>query len=208
MAKKKEISPYLKTLANEYVTEFLKCKNDFIYFAKSFVYLELPGGDRKFKPYRKQLDLVDLIEKYHYGLVLKSRQIGISTIIQVYVAWLVTFYDNVVIGIISKDGKEATDFARAIRGMVEKLPDWMKPPKGVVSRGFAKKTEQSFILTNGSKVYASPVNPNAPEKTLRGKALTFLVIDEAAFIHHIDTAWTSLVPGRSARGAAPHRPTR
>ncbi len=202
MAKKKEISAHLKTLANEYVTEFLKCRNDFIYFAKTYVYLELPGGDRKFKPYRKQLDLVDLVDKKHYALVLKSRQIGISTIIQVYVAWLVIFFDNAVVGIISKDGKEATDFARAIRGMVEKVPDWMKPPKGIVSRGFAKKTEQSFILTNGSKVYASPVNPNAPEKTLRGKALTFLVIDEAAFIHHIDTAWTSLVPALSTNQKA------
>jgi hypothetical protein len=197
MAKRKEITLRLKNLANDYITEFLKCKNDFLYFAKAYVYLELPGGDKKFKPYRKQTELIDLIEKKHYALVLKSRQIGISTIIQVYVAWLVIFYDNVVVGIISKDGKEATDFARAIRGMVEKLPDWMKPPKGVVSRGFAKKTEQSFILTNGSKVYASPVNPNAPDKTLRGKALTFLVIDEAAFIHHIDTAWTSLVPALS-----------
>jgi hypothetical protein len=202
MPKKKEISSHLKQLANEYITEFLKCKSDFIYFAKTYVYLELPGGDRKFRPYKKQLELVHLVEKTRYALVLKSRQIGISTIIQVYVAWLVTFFDNAVIGIISKDGKEATDFARAIRGMVEKLPDWMKPPKGIMGKGFAKRTEQSFILTNGSKVYASPVNPNAPEKTLRGKALTFLVIDEAAFIHHIDTAWTSLVPALSTNQKA------
>ena len=73
----------------------------------------------------------------------------------------------------------------------------MKPPKGPLGKGFSKRTEQSFILTNGSKVYASPVNPNAPDKTLRGKALTFLVIDEAAFVHHIDTAWTSMVPALS-----------
>jgi len=47
------------------------------------------------------------------------------------------------------------------------------------------------------RICNSPVNPNAPDKTLRGKALTFLVIDEAAFVHHIDTAWTSLVPALS-----------
>jgi len=114
-----------------------------------------------------------------------------------YAAWLVVFFANTVIGIISKDGKEATDFARAVRGMVEKLPDWMKPPPGLLGKGFAKRAEQSFILTNGSKVYASPVNPNRPENTLRGKALTFLVIDEAAFVNHIDSAWTSMVPALS-----------
>jgi len=184
-------------MADEYITEYLKCKADFDYFCRKYIYIEIPGKDVLLQPYKKQVELVNLVEKKHYVLVLKSRQIGISTIIQAYSAWLTIFFDNAVIGIISKDGKEATDFARAIRGMVEKLPEWMKPPRGPLGRGFAKRTEQSFILTNGSKVFASPVNPNAPDKTLRGKAITFLVIDEAAFVHHIDTAWTSLVPALS-----------
>ena len=184
-------------IANEFVTEYLKCKNKFEYFCKKYILIEIPGKDVFLQPYRKQIELIELVEEKRYVLVLKSRQIGISTIIQAYSAWLTIFFANAVIGIISKDGKEATDFARAIRGMIEKLPDWMKPPKGPLGRGFAKRTEQSFILTNGSKVYATPVNPNAPEKTLRGKAITFLVIDEAAFIHHVDTAWTSMVPALS-----------
>ena len=195
MKSKKPIQ--LKTLANKYVAEFLKCRASFDYFCKNYVYLELPGKDVLFAPYSKQVELIDTINRDKYVLVLKSRQIGISTVVQVYSAWLTIFYDNVVIGIISKDGAEATDFARVIRGIIEKLPDWMKPPGGLLGRGFAKRTERSFILTNGSKVYASPVNPNAPDKTLRGKAITFLVIDEAAFVHHISTAWTSMVPALS-----------
>jgi len=187
----------MKVLANKYVAEFLKCRSNFDYFCNNYVYLELPGKDVLFTPYQKQTELIDTIELMRYVLVLKSRQIGISTVIQAYSAWLTVFYDNVVIGLISKDGAEATDFARVIRGMVEKLPDWMKPPGGLLGRGFAKRTERSFILTNGSKVYASPVNPNAPDKTLRGKALTFLVIDEAAFVNHISSAWTSMVPALS-----------
>jgi len=188
---------HFKAVATNYVAEFLKCKNDFDYFCRNYIYIELPGKDQLLTPYKKQTELVDTIEIENYVLVLKSRQIGISTVIQAYSAWLAIFYDNVVIGIISKDGKEATDFARAIRGMIEKLPDWMKPLKGVLSRGFAKQAEQHFILTNGSKVFASPVNPNAPDKTLRGKAITFLVIDEAAFVGHIESAWTSMVPALS-----------
>jgi len=187
----------LKSIAKKYVVEFLQCRADFDYFVKKYIYLELPGKDILLSPYGKQIELVDLIEAFKYVLVLKSRQIGISTIIQAYAAWLAVFYNNVVIGIISKDGAEATDFARVIRGMVEKLPDWMKPLGGLLGRGFAKRTERSFILTNGSKVYASPVNPNAPDKTLRGKAITLLVIDEAAFVNHLSLAWTSIVPSLS-----------
>lgn len=184
-------------LVQEYLKEYLKCQQSFTYFCTHYIYLELPGGDQLIKPYKKQIELVDYIERERYVIVLKSRQIGISTVIQAYVAWLVVFYSNVVVGIISKDGAEATDFARVIRGMIEKLPVWVKPKGGLLGRGFAKRTERSFILTNGSKVYASPVPPNAPDKTLRGKAVTLLVIDEAAFVNHLDSAWTSLVPALS-----------
>ena len=184
-------------MADKYISEYLRCKSDFDYCCRNYIKIELPGKDQLLNPYSKQSELIHTIEKDKYVLVLKSRQIGISTIIQAYSAWLAVFFDNAVIGIISKDFKEATDFARTIRGMVEKFPDWMKPPNGVQGRGFAKRTEQSFILTNGSKIYASPVNPNAPDKTLRGKAITLLVIDEAAFIAHVDEAWTSMVPALS-----------
>ena len=159
--------PKLQKQAQWYVSEYLKCQSSFDYFCRHYVYLELPGGDVLFNPYAKQSELIELITKEHYVITLKSRQIGISTVIQAYSAWLAIFFDNAVVGIISKDGKEATDFSRTIRGMIEKLPDWLKPKKGTMGRGFNKKTEQSFILTNGSKVFSSPVAPNAPQKTLR-----------------------------------------
>lgn len=187
---KEDKSLKIKNKAEEMVMEFLRCKNSFLYFCSKYILIELPGGDVPLIPYEPQKKLIDLINKDKYVLVLKSRQIGISTITQAYVVWLAVFFDNAVIGIISKDAKEATDFARAIRGMIDKLPKSLSPR-------FDKYTEQSFILKNGSKVYASPVNPNAPEKTLRGKAITFLVIDEAAFVKFIDEAWTSMVPALS-----------
>lgn len=180
----------LKLEAEEHVAEFLRCKTSFDYFCSRYIFIEMPGGDVLLHPYKPQSKLIRKINQEHYVLVLKSRQIGISTIIQAYVVWLCCFFHNAVVGIISKDGKEATDFARSIRAMLEKLPSWM----GVI---FDKKTEQSLILTNGAKVYATPVNPNAPEKTLRGKAITFLVIDEAAFIKFLDEAWTSMVSALS-----------
>ena len=183
-----------KPQVDKRVTEYLQCKNDFSYYCRNYVLIELPGGDVFLNPYGKQDDLIDYINKNRFVIVLKSRQIGISTIIQAYSSWLMNFYDNVVVGIISKDGKEATDFARAIRGMLEKLPVWMKPSNGKIEDSFDKKTEQSFILSNGSKCYSATVNPKAPNKTLRGKAITFLIIDEGAFIDRLDQAWTAMVP--------------
>jgi len=180
-----------------YVEEYIKCKNDFEYYARRYVYLELAGGDQLYNPYGKQLEFIRLVQKEKNVVVLKTRQTGVSTTTQAYCSWLLNFYDNTVVGVISKDGKEATDFSRAIRSMIEKLPAFLTPKKGREGGAFDKKSEQSFILANGSKLHVATVNPMAPEKTLRGKAVTFLVIDEAAFINKLDTAWTSLVPALS-----------
>jgi len=176
-----------KKETEKYVVEYLKCKDNFGYFCPKYIKIELPGEDVPLVPYKPQLNLIDYILEYHHVLVLKSRQIGISTIIKALITWLVIFNNNVVVGIVSKDGKEATDFSRDIMSMIDKLPKWM-------SSEFIKRTEQSFILKNGSKSYAATVNPKAPSKTLRGKSITFLVIDEASHIEYVDDAWTSMVP--------------
>jgi len=180
------------------IQEYMKCKNSFHYYCQKYVLLELPGGDEPFNMYELQKTLIDIIEDKKHVIVLKSRQVGISTTVQAYCSWLLIFHKNVVVGIVSKDGPEATTFARTISGMIDKLPNWMKPKGGYKNqKGFAKRAEQSFILTNGSKCFAATVNPKAPGKTLRGKAITFLVIDEAAFVDKIEDAWTSMVPALS-----------
>jgi hypothetical protein len=184
-----------KEFKNEYyVSEYIKCKNDFYYFCENYIMIEIPGGDTLFKLYKKQKDFIKCIEDNHYVITIKTRQTGISTTTQAYAAWLVLFHKNVSIGIISKDGREATRFARIIKEMILKLPDWLKPPKGPGGIGFRKATEQSFILTNGSLVSSATVDPKAPSKTLRGNPITLLIIDEAAFVDKLDDAWTSLVP--------------
>ena len=174
----------------EQVSEYLKCKNNVIYFITTYCMIELAGGDIPFPLYGKQKELIRDIIKFHNICVLKSRQTGISTTLQGLACWLVTFHDNIKVGILSKDGAEATAFARSIRTLVEKLPVWMNPK-------FSKYTEQTFSLKNGSMVISSTVNPIEPTKTLRGKSLSWLIIDEAAFINRMDIAWESLVPAIS-----------
>jgi len=188
-----------KAQIQAYINEYAKCAASFEYFCAIYIMLELPGGDVPFKMYDLQKTLIDVIEEMKHIIVLKSRQVGISTTIQAYCCWLLVFHANVVVGIISKDGPEATTFARTIAGMIDKLPNWMKPKGGGQGqrRGFEKRSEQSFILSNGSKCFAATVNPIAPEKTLRGKAITFLVVDEAAFVNKVEEAWTSMVPALS-----------
>ena len=179
-----------KTKEEEYLEEYFKCKTSFEYFCYKYIKIELPGGDKAFSWYEPQRKLAYHLLRENYIIALKSRQIGISTLIQAYIVWLFVFWNNLTAGIVSKDGPEATDFARKTRDMIDKLPDWLRP-------GFTKRTEQSFILDNGCKLYAVTVNPQAPDKTLRGKTITLLVIDEAAFCSKIDQAFIAIAPALS-----------
>ena len=171
----------------DYFLEYTKCKESFHYFCPKYIYLELAGGDKLFTPYKKQTELIDTVLEDKHVIVLKSRQIGISTIIKAFVVWLTVFHDNVIVGIVSKDAGEATSFYKTIIKMIEKLPIWLRPD-------FEYNNQRSFRLTNGSESHSAPVAPSRPDNTLRGKTITFLVIDEAAFVRYIDIAWTSMVP--------------
>jgi len=167
--------------------EYFKCKNDPIYFIENYVQLELPGGNVLMKLYAPQKVFLLSLIKDHHLVALKSRQIGISTLAQAYVTYVFTFYKNVVAGMVSRDGPEATDFCRKIMSMIKNLPKFLRPV-------FDKDTEQTFILDNGCKFYASQVNAAKPQGLFRGKAITIAIIDEAAHIVKIDDAYTGMAP--------------
>ena len=174
----------------EQLNKILEYRSDLKTFIKENIYLELPGGAVKFNPYGKQLNVIDEFVADNNLLFIKSRQIGISTIVQAIITACIVLYSNVTVGVISKDGPEATDFVKKIKDMLGNLPAWIKPK-------FKKKLEQDIQLQNGSRVVASCVNAQKPSACLRGKSITILVIDEAAFISHIDTAYTSMMPAVS-----------
>jgi hypothetical protein len=172
-----------KTL--HYAKKRLEYKKNPVKFIQECVKIPTPGGSQLMKLYPPQKDVVKSFFKNHYLITLKSRQIGISTIFQAISTYICTFYENIVIGIVSRDNPEASDFCRKIQNMIDELPDWLRPT-------YMNKSIQYFILSNGCQVWTSTVSPQNPDKTLRGKSITLLIIDEAAFIHRIEQAWTGM----------------
>jgi hypothetical protein len=169
------------------IQEWFKCKENFEYFCRNYIKIDLPGATTLLQPYKEQLRVINFIQNQKHVVILKSRQIGISTIVQAYLVYLAVFFKNVSIGVISKDAGEATQFAKVCTSMLEYLPKWMKPK-------FKKSTEQSFILSNGSKLQVAAILPSNPQKTFRGRNLTVLVLDEAAHCQYIDQAWIGMSP--------------
>jgi hypothetical protein len=167
------------------IEEWNKCKNDFFHFL-NYVGLDTVGN-KEFNYHNGQELLIRTLMTDHKVVCLKSRQIGITTVIRAYAVWLALFNNDYTIGIISKLAMDASTFIRKCINIIDDLPPFLR-------RKFAKKTEQQFILDNGSSAVASCVSASQPENTLRSNPIAFLIIDEAAFVNKIKEAVSGLFP--------------
>lgn len=165
--------------------EFKKCKKEPIYFIENYVRVSTPGGEGtqllKLRDFQK--DYINIVNDKHAIITLKSRQTGISTISQAYIVWALTFYNGVVVGVVSRDKSEASRFCKVIKDMIEELPIWVRPQYGRTNN------VQSFDLKNGGQVSAQCVNDTKPANLFRGQPITIAVLDEAAFISKINIAF-------------------
>lgn len=93
-----------------YAQKYLEYKNDPIKFMEECIHIPTPGGSTLIKLYEPQKRIVESFLKNHDLILLKSRQIGMSTICQAIITYIFTFYKNCVVGIVSRDAAEASDF--------------------------------------------------------------------------------------------------
>ena len=161
-------------------------KNNPVEFIENYVYIPEPGESQLMKLYPPQRKIIESFFKDHNLILLKSRQIGMSTIVQAIITYVCTFFDNCVIGVMSKSGPDASDFCRKVETMLDRLPNWLRPPYGDA------KSAQQFILSNGCQLFTSCVSPANPGAAMRSRSLTMLVIDEAAHIRNVEEAWTGV----------------
>jgi hypothetical protein len=170
--------------------KYLYYKENPVTFIEENLYIPTPGGDELLKLYEPQKKIINDFFDNNYLILLKSRQTGFSTLSQAIISYICTFFDNVIMGVISRDGSESSDFCRKVEDMLDKLPAWLRPT-------YKSKSVQSFILTSGCQLWSSAISPANPGAVFRGKSITLLIIDEAAHIMRIDEAWTGVAPALS-----------
>jgi hypothetical protein len=174
------------------VAEILKCGKDPVYFMKKYCKIQHPlRGLIPFDTYDFQDDCVNSFQKHRFNIVLKSRQLGLSTVTAAYSVWYAIFKKDKNILIIATKLNTAINFIKKVRTMLDGLPQWLLLTK-------FDPTKQSIRFTNGSTITAVPTSPDAG----RSEALALLIVDEAAFIREFDEIWTSLYPTLSTGGSA------
>ena len=160
---------------------YLRCAKEPSYFINQFCTIQHPQrGKIKFKLYPFQYEVLDEYQNNDYNVILKSRQLGISTLSAAYSLWMMLFQNDKNILVIATTKDTAKNLITKVRIMYEALPAWLKT-------AIVENNKLSLVFKNGSQIKAIASNESAG----RSEALSLLILDEAAFIEKIDVIWTA-----------------
>ena len=170
----------------ENIIEFLKCKEDPVYFARNYVKIvSLDKGLVPFNMYPFQEKLIQNFHDNRFNICKMPRQTGKSTTCVSYLLHYAVFNDNVNIAILANKASTARDLLGRLQLAYENLPKWMQ--QGIISWN-----KGSLELENGSKISANSTSSSA----VRGGSYNVIFLDEFAFIpnHIADDFFASVYP--------------
>lgn len=175
------------------IKEIIRCGKDPVYFINKYIKIQHPTkGLIPFETYPFQNECIEDFIKHRFNIILKSRQLGISTVAAAYAVWLAAFYKDKNILIIATRLAVAQNFIKKVKVALRSMPKWLLIPEMNIDN------RQAVELSNGSSIKAIPTSEDAG----RSEALSLLIVDEAAFVRNFDTLWTSLYPTISTGGRA------
>ena len=161
--------------------EYMLCAQSPSHFMKKYCYIQHPTRGRiLFGLYPFQDKVLTLWKENPYSIVLKSRQLGISTLAAGYGLWLMLFHKDKNVLCIATKQETAKNMVTKVKFMYNNLPSWLK----INSEEDNKLT---LRLNNGSQIKAVSAASDAG----RSEAVSLLLIDEAAFIEGIGEIWAS-----------------
>tara|TARA_R100000234_G_scaffold40559_1_gene24285 strand:+ start:619 stop:2208 length:1590 start_codon:yes stop_codon:yes gene_type:complete len=171
--------------------EIISCGKDPAYFINNYGKIAHPmKGTIPFAMYPFQKDVVKDFQDNRFNIILKARQLGLSTVSAVYIAWFVLFHKNKNVVVMATKLSTAANLVKKVKFALKAIPEWMKISELVTDN------KNSFELSNGSQVKAISTSGDAG----RSEALSLLVIDEAAIIEGLDDLWAGLYPTLSTGG--------
>ena len=174
--------------------EYLKCAKDPAHFMKKYCNIQHPQRGRiLFNLFPFQEKVLHLMQENPYSIILKSRQLGLSTLSAGYSLWMMLFHKDKNILCIATKQETARNMVTKVKFMYDNLPSWLQI-------GFTENNKLALRLKNGSQVKAVSAASDAG----RSEAISLLIIDEAAFIeeNRIEEIWGSSQQTLSTGGKA------
>ena len=172
--------------------QFKRCVASPVYFLKKYAKVQHPvRGLVPFDLYKFQENTIQQFVDHEWNIILKSRQMGISTLCAGYILWMLNFNSNKTVLIIANTQDVAMNLIKKIKTMYDGLPNWLKEQ-------IVTNNKQSLQFKNNSVVKAASATPNAGVS----QALSLLVFDEAAVLNQAlaHQIWTAAMPTLSTGG--------
>ena len=127
------------------VREIVRCGKDPKYFFNKYVKIQHPTkGLIPFSTFPFQDDCIDDFVNHRFNVILKSRQLGISTLSAAYAVWLAIFYKDKNVLVIATKLSVAMNFIKKVKVALKGLPPWLVLPELV------SNNKQSVEFSNGS----------------------------------------------------------
>ena len=187
----KEMSQELREIIKQ---EYIKAASDPVHFMRKYCFIQHPQRGRViFNLYPFQEKVLQLFQENEYNIILKSRQLGISTLAAGYALWLMLFHKDKNVLCIATKQETAKNMVTKVKFMYDNLPSWLKEKD--------KPTEHNKLtlrLNNGSQIKAVGASSDAG----RSEAVSLLLVDEAAFIENIGEIWASAQQTLATGGGA------
>ena len=159
--------------SEEMVAEYLKCKEDIIYFVKTHMkIIHVDDGLIPFDTYPFQDELINHLNDNRFSIIKTSRQVGKTTTSVAFLLHYILFNESKVVGILANKGATSREILGRLQLAYENLPKYLQ-------QGVLEWNKGSIELENGSKIIASSTSSSA----VRGFSFSTLFLDEAAFIH-------------------------
>jgi hypothetical protein len=162
-------------------TEYVKCVQNPTHFLRKYCVIQHPiRGKIPFALFDYQEKTLNEMNDHNNNIILKARQLGISTLTAGYSLWLMTFHSDKNILVIATKQDTAKNLVTKVRVMHSNLPSWLK-------QRCVEDNKLSLRYKNGSQIKAIA----SGEDSGRSEALSLLILDEAAFIEKMDSIWAA-----------------
>lgn len=168
----------------ELIQEYAKCAEDPVYFAKKYIKIvHVDKGFVPFEMYPYQEKIATEITNNRRVAVLTARQSGKTTTAMAIILHYILFNEFKTVAILANKGDSAREVLSRVKMAYEALPKWLQ-------QGVLEWNKGSIELENGCKIYAGTTSSSA----IRGKSISFLYLDEVAFIEGYDEFFASVYP--------------
>ena len=170
--------------SQDMVAEFIKCAKDPTYFAEKYIQIvHVDHGLIPISLYDYQKEIVEKITNNRRVTVVTSRQAGKTTTAVAVILHYVIFNEHKTCALLANKGDAAREILDRIKIAYEALPKWLQ-------QGVIEWNKGSVEFENGCKIIAGATSSSA----IRGKSISFLYIDETAFVENWDEFFASVFP--------------